>query len=248
MKTMTKSIAAASILLMGVGGLSATAQAATFSTTKVELLYGQDFKRGFNGADRDEATLTFANATGFTWGDSYLFLDTTHFDDVDDTGGTHIEFGPRYRFWKAENDGLIKSVYGIVQLDIDSNRFVTKVTKMAGPSIDWNVPGFKFVKTHLQYRDDPTKEGSSVQFNLVWNKGFKMNDQDFSFEGFADWTSPEGPTGGFTSSGEFHVQAQLVWHANESIAVGVEYLYWKNRIGIEGRDESVPQAMVRWTF
>ncbi|TWX71176.1 outer membrane protein OmpK [Colwellia sp. C1TZA3] len=237
---------ATSTLLVGLVGAAVTAHASVWSSTKVEGLYGQDYARGFNGADKDEAIFTFANATGFTWGDTYLFVDVTNINHADDTSGTHLEFGPRYRFFKPENNSVVKGVYGIVQADMTSNRFTTKIVKMAGASLDWNIPGFKFVKTHVQYRNDPTKEGSSVQFNLVWNKSFTISDQNFSFEGFLDWTSGEGE--GFGSESNVLVQPQLLWHANKSLAVGVEYQYWKNRLGIEGRDESVPQIMVRWTF
>lgn len=246
MKKITTAIGATSILLTGLIGAGTTAQAATFSSTKVEILYGQDYARGFNGADKDEAIFTIANATGFTWGDSFFFADVTNVDNVDGTGGTHLEFGPRYRFYKPENNDLIKGVYGIVQADITSNKFTTKVVKMGGASLDWNVPGFKFVKTHLQYRDDPTKDGSSVQFNLIWNKSFTISDENFSFEGFLDWTSGEGK--GFGSESNLLVQPQLLWHVNKAVGVGIEYQYWGNRLGIDGRNESVPQIMVRWTF
>ena len=100
-----------------------------------------------------------------------------------------------------------------------------------------------FFKTHLQYRDDPTLDGTSVQFNLVWNKGFKVGEQDFSFEGFLDYTTSEGTTVSNTLA-----QPQLLWHANKSLAIGIEYQYWKNRLGVDGINESSPQVMVRWTF
>ena len=114
---------------------------------------------------------------------------------------------------------------------------------MAGISFDWNVPGFKFVKTHLQYRDDPTLDGSSVQFNLVWNKSFKLGDADFSFEGFLDWTTSEG-----AGASNLLMQPQLVWYATKHFGMGIEYQYWQNRIGVEGVNEKSPQIMARWTF
>ncbi|WP_435274001.1 hypothetical protein ACMAZF_11630 [Psychrobium sp. nBUS_13] len=246
MNKIKTTISAASILLAGLTGAVTNAQASVWSSSKVEVLYGQDFARGFNGADQDEATFTFANATGFKWGDTFIFADVNKADDTDKTGGTHLEFSTRYRFFKPEDSSVIKGVYGIVQGDMTSNAFVQKVVPMIGGSLDWNVPGFRFFKTHLQYRNDPTKSGSSVQVNLVWNKSFTIGEENFSFEGFADWTSGEGE--GFGSESNLIMQPQLLWHANKSIAVGIEYQYWKNRLGIDGRDEKVPQIMVRWTF
>lgn len=226
----------------------ASAQAATFSSTKAELLHGTDYKRGPSFSEVDETILTLANATGFSKGDSYFFADITNVDDSDNTGGTHLEFGPRLSLlrtfgngqWK---DGPVKDIYVIAQGDFTSNRFTSKWVRMGGVSLDWSLPGFKFFKTHVQYRDDPTLDGSSVQVNLVWNSSFKMGEQDFSFEGFLDWTNAEG-----TTVANLLVQPQLLWHANKSIAVGLEYQYWQNRLGIDGLDEQAPQLMVRWTF
>jgi hypothetical protein len=243
MNKITTAITAASILLTGV---VTTAEAATYSSTKVELLYGQDFARGINGADADEATFTLANATGFTWGDSFFFADVGRVDESKKTGGTHLEFSTRYRFWQPENAGLIQGAYAIVQADMSSNAFVQQVVPMFGASLDWSVPGFNFVKTHLQYRDDPSKDGSSMQVNFVWNKSFTLGDENFSFEGFVDWTQGEGE--GFGSESNLLMQPQLVWLINKNIGVGIEYQYWKNRLGIKGRNESVPQLMVRWSF
>ncbi|MEI6893789.1 MAG: hypothetical protein V5789_03965 [Colwellia sp.] len=244
MNKIITAISAAAILLTGLSGAITPVQAATFSSTKIEILYGQNYVRGFNGADTDEAIFTIANASGFTWGDSFFFAEVTGVNDSEDTGGTHMEFSTRYRFWKPENTGVIKGFYGIVQADITSNAFVEKIVPMGGLSLDWNVPGFKFLKTHVQYRDDPTKDGTSVQFNLVWNTAFTLGGENFTFEGFADWTSGEGDG----NEVNLLVQPQLLWLINKNIGVGIEYQYWKNRLGIDGLDESVPQIMVRWTF
>jgi nucleoside-specific outer membrane channel protein Tsx len=146
-------------------------------------------------------------------------------------------------FGNGQLDGLLKDVYVIVQSDIDSNKFDRKVTLMGGLSADWNVPGFMFFKTNVQYRDDPKLDGDSVQGTLVWNAPFTIKGQKFSFEGFLDYTSSEG-----TSRTNLLTQPQLLWHVTENIAAGIEYQYWHNMYGIDGRTESLPQALVRWTF
>ena len=242
-KNMNKLVKTASIGLVASAIIGSNAIAANWSSTKVEGLYGYDYKRGPRFSEVNEGILTLANASGFDWGDTFVFIDTTNVDDVDGTGGAHMEFSGRYNFHKGTKDGAIKGFFGIVQADITSNRFTQKITKMAGLSVDWNMPGMRFFKTHLQYRDDPTLDGTSVQFNLVWNKGFKIGEQDFSFEGFLDYTTSEGTTVSNTLA-----QPQLLWHANKSLAIGIEYQYWKNRLGVDGINESSPQVMVRWTF
>lgn len=112
----------------------------------------------------------------------------------------------------------------------------------AGVSVDLKIPGTKFFKVHLQGRDDPNFDGESVQLNLVWNASFGKNDQ-FSFEGFLDWTSDEG-----ASESNLLTQPVIIWHVSKYIGLGIEYQYWDNRLGFDGLDESTPQAILRWSF
>ncbi len=216
---------------------------ANFSSTKAELLYGFDYER----SDEEQFILTLANYTSWNYADSFFFLDVGHVDDRETTDGIHLEWGPRLSLLRlsgnSAREGFLKDFYLIGQTDIDANRFTNKVTLMGGLSVDLNVPGFLFFKTHVQYRDDPTFDGESVQFNLVWNAPFKIGSQKFSFEGFLDYTTDEGD-----SENNLLTQPQLLWHANDHISVGIEYQYWYNRLGIKDLEESTPQIMVRWTF
>ncbi len=170
------------IALMG----ALQANAAVFSSTKVELLYGDYEERG----DEKQGIFTFANASGFKYGDSYFFVDAVDVDDRDETGGMHLEFGPRLSLVRAfggkPSDGFFKDFYLITQADLDANAFNQRTTLMGGISTDLNLPGFAFFKVHLQYRDDPEYDDESVQLNLVWNAPFSIGGAKFSFEGFAD--------------------------------------------------------------
>jgi len=226
------------VMLLGVS----MAAAATFSSSKVEILWADYDKR----SSGEGFLFTFANATGFTKGDSYFFVDVGDAADRDETDGIHMEFGPRLSLLRAfgdgQREGFVKDVYLIAQLDFDANRFNQRTTYMAGLSVDLNLSGWKFFKVHLQYRDDPLFEGSSVQLNLVWNSSFGK-DGKFSFEGFLDYTTDEG-----ASESNTLTQPVLMWHANKHVGIGIEYQYWQNRLGIDGLDESTPQAIVRWTF
>ena len=238
---LVKAIAIALALVL-TGGFSVSA--AQWSSTKAEFLYGWNYDKR---KDKEGMILTLANATGWKYGDSYAFMDLGDAADRDETDGIHMEWGPRLSllraFGKQPLEGPLKDVYVIVQADIDANSFTNKVTLMSGVSADWNVPGFAFFKTHLQYRNDPTLDGDSAQFTIVWNMPFKIKNQKFSFEGFMDYTTSEG-----SAKSNVLTQPQLVWHITDNIGVGMEYQYWKNRLGRDGVDESVPQAMLRWTF
>ena len=81
-----------------------------------------------------------------------------------------------------------------------------------------------------------------MQFSVSWNKPLG-NAGRWSFEGFADFTSAEG-----SSHSNLLTQPQLLYHPGKSIAFGIEYQYWKNRLGLKGLDESTPQALLRYKF
>lgn len=239
-----KALIISSMLLFGL-----QAQAYKFSTSKVELLHGNYEER----SGSEQQLFTFANATGFSKGDTFFFIDVDDFGNASETGGIHAEFNARVSiprtFGVGLKGGVLKDTYLVGQLDFDGNAFNRTTSHMAGIGADWKVPGFRFVKTNLLHRDDPGKSGSSAQFQLIWNKGFNLGKHKFSFEGFADWTSGEGDNfPGNANVTNFHTQPVLLWHATKNLGLGLEYQYWNNRIGRDDLDESTPQLLLRFTF
>ncbi|MDR5865470.1 outer membrane protein OmpK [Halomonas koreensis] len=251
-KTKLTLATAAASLLVAQG-----ASAALYSTTQVEALYGWGYEdtagAGFNIDNEDHAILTVVNATGWTYGDSFFFADFTNLDqgtqDEQDHGSTHAEWGLRGNIGKTTgldlSAGPLENLYVIGQLDLDRNSSTRKTTHLAGLSADFDVPGFAFVKLHAMYRNDDSDaaEGSSEQYTLVWNAPFTIGGADFTFEGFLDYITEEGDL-----EQQLLTQPQLVWHATEHLGIGIEYQHWENKFGLEDTDESLPQAMVRWTF
>lgn len=251
-KTKLALATAAASLLVAQG-----ASAALYSTTKVEALYGWDYEdtagAGFTIDNEEHAILTFANATGWTYGDSFFFADFTNLDqgtqDEQDRGSVHAEWSLRGNLGKMTGQDLsagpLKNLYVIGQLDLDRNSSTRKTIHLAGLSADLDVPGFAFFKLHAMYRNDESAaaEGSSEQYTAVWNAPFSIGGADFTFEGFLDYITEEGDL-----ESQLLTQPQLVWHATDHIGIGIEYQHWENKFGLEDTDESFPQAMVRWTF
>ncbi|RTR07040.1 outer membrane protein OmpK [Halomonas nitroreducens] len=254
MRTKTKLVLATATasLLLAQG-----ASAALYSTTKVEALYGWDYEdeagAGFPIDNEEHAILTVANATGWTYGDSFFFADFTNLDqgreDEQDFGSTHAEWNLRGNIGKATGldlaFGPVTGLYVTGQLDLDRNAATRKTTHLAGLSADLAVPGFRFFKVYAMYRDDESEAagGSSAQYTAAWNLPFRLGGADFSFEGFIDYITEEGEL-----EAQLLTQPQLVWHATDNLGVGLEYQHWENKFGLEDTDESFPQAMVRWTF
>ncbi|MFG6176971.1 outer membrane protein OmpK [Halomonas sp. THAF12] len=233
------------------------ANAALYSTTKVEALYGWDYEdtagAGFTIDNEKHAILTVANATGWAYGDSFFFADITNLDqgreDEQDHGSVHAEWNLRGNIGKATgldlSFGPVTGLYVTGQLDVDRNSSTRKTTHLAGLSADLAMPGFSFFKVYAFYRNDESAaaEGSAMQYTAAWNAPFSLGGADFTFEGFVDVITEEGDL-----EAQLLTQPQLVWHATDNLGIGLEYQYWENKFGLEDTDESLPQAMVRWTF
>ena len=243
-------LTASAVVLTSALFTAPVAQAANWSSTKLEVLSGSNYE--FRN-DESQSILTLANASGFDYGDTFIFADYGDWRDSDGTDGIHSELSGRLSFLRtfgdgAWKDGAIKDIYAIMQFDITGNKFANKTVDMFGVSIDWALPEFRFFKTHLQTRDDPTHDETSTQLNLVWNKGFNIGEAAFTFEGFLDYTTESDKKGGGISASNTLTQPTVVYHVNKHVALGIEYQYWQNRLGVEGNDEKVTQLLARWTF
>ena len=108
MKRLTKYISTIAAAAGIVVAASTGAQAAVFSSTKAELLHGKNYPRGPGFSDINETILTLANATGFSKGDSYFFVDLTGMNSADATGGAHLEWSVR---------GSVPRIFGSGQYD-----------------------------------------------------------------------------------------------------------------------------------
>ena len=228
--------------VLGMLLVSVPAHAELWGNTAAEFLYGSGYER----TPEDQGILTIKHAGGWKTGDTFFFVDFASIDNETDTF-THAEWQGRlslYRtFGSGSSDGFLKDVYLNAQIDLDNNPFTDKRTDMFGIGLDFKVPGFRFFKVNIHHRDDPTIEGTSEQITLVWNKGFKIGEANFSFEGFLDYTTEEGD-----GVANILTQPVLMYHPTKHVGVGIEYQYWQDRLGIEGVDESVAQAIFRWSF
>ena len=70
------------------------------------------------------------------------------------------------------------------------------------------------------------------------------------FEGFFDYAWGEDPLEDNIITAPrllVDVGGLAGWGENQ-LQVGVEYQIWRNKFGIDGMDEDVPQAMVKWIW
>ena len=211
----------------------------------IEFVYSD----AFDGSGKsDQSLLTYKHSNTWSFGDNFYFIDASNLGNYENAGNTYFEWGPRLSPGKIFGDGpinfgLIQDVYLIGELDYVKSKRVEKAIFQGGLSVDLAIPGFQFFKLHLFNRNDPTLSSHTQQMTIAWSYPFTVWNKNFSFEGFFDYTNSEGP-----SASNYQGQPQLLWKVNEKVFLGLEYLYWHNKTGRAGFNESAMQGVFRVNF
>ena len=244
-----------SILISTLGismSFSMSASAADWSNTEVMYLEGDGFHLGSKTPDTHAAkTITFQHASGWEYGDNYFYFDLTKEDD-DGASSSDIfgEYYTRLSYGKISgngmSDGFIKDTLLIGGVNYGTNFRVNTL----GIGFDLNIPGFDWASLSVQAYDvaqgSPGADKTTYQITPAWSMPFEIGKAKFDFTGFVDII---GGTGGNTVA-QILTQPQLRMDVGNFIGkpntlyVGVEYSYWKNKFGVEGVDDKVPQLML----
>ncbi len=232
-----------------------------FSTTNVQYLYGTNYADGLDDGlaapiDKEErAVLTIENALRWRYGDVFFFVDI----EEPDSEGTkfHAELQPRFslgqiisgRPWQA---GIVKDVF--VATQIESGNGLRVYLYGAGLSLD--IPYFSFFNLNMYAREtrrDFVAEDTDTggQITIAWKLPFTISSMDLVFEGFADYTFSENGGSNPREANLLAAPRLLLdignfWDKPGVIQAGIEYQIWRNKFGINGVDEDVVQAMIKW--
>lgn len=261
---------------------SASSAKLLFMDNNVQVLYGSGYHDGDYNAklDEDDSRTTYTLehfSTYSNWGDVYGFIDYLDFGNAN--SDYYAEVHPRLSFGKITGSDLsfgpVKDVLLVAHYERGAECPGCKGHVSAqnlGVSFDLNVPGFNFVQVDLLRRDehdpvfDHSRSGHGEQMSIAWSYPFSIGSQDFAFDGFIDWRSPEGSKdrdfGVNYRHSDFSSQPQLKWDAGKAMMnfpkhlyVGIEYWYWNNKYGVKDggstfgtTNDRVVQAMVQYHF
>lgn len=254
-------VAFVSILMASIAQVSV---AADWSTTQLDYQLGKLVTPGFGLAPETENTtniLTFQHASGWSKGDNFFFVD---FLDSDDPTGFNNndwygEFYPNFSYSKIfgkKFNGPLRDVGFTLGLNLAGDPNVVKY--LPGIRLDWNVPGFSFFNTLLAaYIDDsegiangpegsaPAEDDSWI-FDVSWSKTWANG--KWSFAGHGEYVAGRDNEFGDELESWILLQPQIRYHFNKVLSAGIEYQYWKNKLGDGDADESAVQLLATWTF
>ncbi len=230
----------------------------------LSLLTGSNYKTYDEEIDQKEI-ITLEQYAEYSYGSIFYYWDISQPFGKDDQSEFFGSIAPMISYSKIMgkdwSERLIRD--WAVKLELELVSGLTPVY-FYGFSFDLNLKGLDMFLVQPVFRDDPNKRGVGGQLNVAWKKVWNFSPRSrWVFCGFfAVGLIPEADDQLFIST-----QPQVLFDLGnffssqtEKIEIGFEYHYAKNRFlkagtmnsttgeKEEGFDESVLQAMIRWTY
>lgn len=243
--------------------------AADWSVSELQYQYGRlDAPEFAGGAAAATNIVTLQHASGWGFGDVFFFMDSLHdrhtdgINDHDLYGELYVNFSLSKLLAKPVVFGAVKDVGVLAGFNAARDAKVRKY--LPGVRLSWDVSGFAFLNTDfMAYIDDSAgvrhngapKETDSYLIDVNWARPFSIGAQSFSIEGHVEYAGNRRNEFGDAVSYWLLAQPQLRWDAGKALSgkadhlyVGVEYQYWRNKLGDHRTTESRPQLLAVWRF
>ena len=257
-------------------GLSLAATLASGQALAADLLQWQDNSLTYlNGIDfkvdpPKQQTVTFEHASGWSFGDLFIFVDGIKYNTeaTNGAGDGHTFYGeisPRLSLGKISGadlsfgpikDVLLATTYEFGEDDVDSY--------LIGPGFDLAIPGFDYFSLNFYNRTtDGKRDGDNVwQITPVWSYTIPVGKSDIVIDGFMDWVVDNDKD----YHANLHFNPQIKYDLGKAMSwgekqlyVGIEYDYWKDKYGIDdnsylgdtilkGTDQNTASLLVKVHF
>lgn len=237
-----------------------SAGAAEWSSTNVQYLYGTKHQSIFFNTDtgkldsRDDtrSVVTLEHVNGWKYGDNFFFVDITNPDRSDKETKTSYygELSPRLSLGKISGKdlslGIVKDVLITTTAEIGDGFH----NYLYGLAVDLDLPGTPVFQINYYIRNEigPGKDRGN-QLTLVWLRPFDVGGLSFVFEGFLDYAyGMDHAEDNLLTAPRLLLDVGKLWGSPGTLQAGVEYQVWRNKFGLDGIDEDVPQAMLKWIW
>lgn len=228
------------------------AGAAQWSSTNAQYLYGDSYTDVGTDTEVSGSVITLEHVNAWAYGDNFFFVDITNPDRGDSKLGTgyYGELSPRLSFTKMTgkdlNVGIIKDILITTTAEI-GNGFHNY---LYGIAVDLNIPKTPVAQINTYVRNEiGTGKDPGYQVTLVWLTPFNIGNLSFAFEGFFDYAfDQDHAEDNIITAPRLLMDLGKTWGAEGVLQAGIEYQIWRNKFGIDGIDEDVPQLMVKWVW
>ncbi len=261
-------------LLLASSLFSAASYAENWSATEVQLQMGGDLEVVNTGETSEATIITFQHAGGWEYGDNFFFVDSTRWNDgpLNDTSELYGEWYSNFSLGAITGNeikfGPVKDVGLIAGFNFGAE--VDSTWVLPGVRLSLDLPGFAFANLDITAyihqgggRADSTSftvldEDTSFMVDFSWAYPFKVGNSNWSIEGHLEYINGRTQVNNFTTTElESWVlfQPQVRLDAGELMGmgankmfVGIEYQYWKNKLGEKGTNDNAVQLLAVWRF
>lgn len=238
-----KKLALVTVITLCSTSVSAKQLWSDFSITGLQ---GADYLEPFSGTEDDRTVVTIEHASGHTWGSTFFFMD--RLSNPDDVYG-ELNINPT--LYKPE-DGFVTEVFLGLQTEYGSGA-TDQNNYLLGGGVSLDVPGFKYFKVtyYRRLQDDiGIDRGDNNQITVVWG----IDEGNFRYDGFLDIVDGADTMFG-KNEGGFNFTSQIKYNIAPMLGldtgrldIGIEYVFWKNKFGVEGETENNPNLLIKWHF
>ncbi len=238
--------------------------AAAGAQTEFHYQYGK-FVNPFTGQHAYASILTVQQASRWSLGDSFYFIDFTDDGGADgfNEKSYYGEWYPTLSLGRVSNrtigTGPIRDVAIVSGFNFGSDANIFRY--VPGGRLSWSVPGFFFLNTDFAAAFDKgngiagggaPRTGAHFVFDVNWGAGFDVGPHSFLFTGHTKYMGATTNELGHAVKRSLLAQPQFSWdlgkaltgHANQ-LFLGVEYQFWWNKLGVDDGD-NVAQLWVMW--
>jgi hypothetical protein len=255
-------------------GFATPAHAADWSTTELQLQYGDLTIPEFSGGGEDWTFIvTGQHASGWSFGDVFTFVDIlkghdsndNHFNDWEVYSELYVNFSSTKILKAKYGDDILRDIGLIAGVNYAMDAGVLKL--LPGIRFSWNIPGFAFLNTDFMAYLDASEGVDGGDFNAPketdsWmvdvnfaTKPVDIGGQLFNVEGHVEYIAPRENEFGGEVEGHIFGQPQIRWDAGNALFkkpnklfLGVEYQFWFNKLGEKNTNEHALQALAVWRF
>lgn len=251
---------------------------ADWSSTELHYQYGnlkKAYQGGGSDADTNgTSVLTLQHSSGWKYGDNFFFVDHSSYGqtDLDRQSATppedelYAEYYANFSLKKITNHDFNFSFVDDIGLLAGFN-FAPEVDTLyylPGFRLAFDIPGFNFANLDITARiqDNSTsfsiKEKDTYMFDFSWAYPLTIGKTQWSVEGHVEYThAAEQSINGVSinerkswllAQVQFRLDVGHLWGSPDQLFLGMEYQYWRNKLGDPDTDESVPQLLMAWRF
>lgn len=236
---------------------------ADWSNSNIQVLSGDHFHEPGNGRQVGKQTLTLETSHGFEWGSSYAFVDFLKSDAAEAHANEYYAeayVSPSLRYLTKQD----WSFAGVKDVALSAGVNVGNKETGANPQVLLLGTTFKIDSTVFSYVDlsvyryfdrgvfqgqPSSSQGDAWQVTPVWGLPFSIGLTQWVFEGFVDYiTAHGGASDQVMSQPQLKLDVGALFDMPKRLYGGVEYQYWRNKYGIRGLNDEVPQLLLVWQF